>query len=165
MSQCELCGCTAFTKTDDYYVCQQCGSRYTKNQLNVENLLSQNSRKNSSGGIYILITIIILAIIVVPQLDRFGLNIDDIKDSIATVTKKEPTVRIEATLSGYDIHIICNDSYNLVEVEVTAYDKNKNIVDKETLQGKNYKKGSTYKLQYTPSIGVILKTDNFIQVA
>ena len=64
MVNCELCGSTSFIKEGEYYVCQKCGSKFTKEQLQFENPF--NNTKRSGGGASLLILIIILGLFALP---------------------------------------------------------------------------------------------------
>ena len=73
----------------------------------------------------------------------------DFKQQITEIIKQKPTVTCQETLTGFDFYINCNDNYSYVELEITFFDKNNNIVKTEILTGTNYKKGNTYVLSYT----------------
>lgn len=77
------------------------------------------------------------------------------------IYKSAPKITGEQRLDGIDISIYCTDDYNLVEVKVTLYDDNDKVLDTETLQGRNYSKGNTYKLQYRPSLSTMWNASSY----
>lgn len=67
---------------------------------------------------------------------------------ISSITKTEPSVTSDNTLTGIKINVYANDNYSEVCIKIVLYDRNKAILKEENLVGNNYKKGNTYALMY-----------------
>ena len=175
MAKCELCGCTAFIKNGDCFICKSCGTQYKKDDLlkektqtpyYIEETIIENKKDNSNAaGCFIAILVMLIAIslsVILPNIDKIKDKFDNNNNTstFTEITKKAPTVTSTQTLNGFDYKIFCNDDYSLVELTIEVYDKNNNILHTETLQGRNYTQGNTYVLSYEMPLNLILKAEN-----
>lgn len=173
IAQCELCGCKAFTKDNEYFVCQQCNSKYKKEDLiDVTNSapeshiakdnIAQPQKDNTEGKGCLITLIVCIAILLLMCLPLIKEISNDRKKegnntSIYTeITKIKPTVKSVETLTGFDYEIYCNDNYDIVEITVKVMDEEGAIIHTETLQGFNYTKGNTYILSFEAPLEIIL---------
>lgn len=175
IAQCELCGCKAFTKDNEYFVCQQCNSKYKKEDLlgttntyptpvsNITKVDITRAQKNNREGLGCLLVLVVCIItLLLPCVPLIKEISDDRKKegnntSIYTeITKIKPNVRTVETLTGFDYEIYCNDNYDIVEITVKVMDEEGAIIHTETLQGFNYTKGNTYILSFEAPLEIIL---------
>ena len=181
MAKCELCGGTAFTKEGEFYICHGCGSRFKKEDLIMDTPVQTESGQESepaetkssedSGGcagvfmtfLGVMLLVVLSILIATGGLEGcdIPISISEVKDSIGVATKTKPSVSASESLSGLVFSVNANDDYELVEIEVTVYDKDGAVIDIETLQGYNYKKGGVYKLTYEYPLEMLLRINRY----
>lgn len=91
-----------------------------------------------------------------------GQYYDDETNGDYNIFKSAPQISGEQRIDGVDISVYCTDNYDLVEVKITIYDENDTVLDTQTLQGRNFSKGNTYKLAYRPSLSTMWNADHYI---
>lgn len=151
----------------------------TNNNLTPENKSPQNEQNDSHGCLMSIIAVVAVGLIIFlvlyfavfkPMKDNASNNTnvsgsgqyyDDDDNHDYNIFKTAPEISGEQRLDGIDVSVYCKDDYKLVEIKITLYDKNDAVLDTETLQGRNYSKGNTYKLPYRPSFSTMLQASKY----
>ena len=151
----------------------------TNNSLTPKNKSPQNKQKDSHGCLIYIVAIIIVCLVIFlimyfavfkpmkenasdnTNISGSGQYYNDDDNHDYNIFKTAPEISGEQRLDGIDISIYCPDNYDLVEVKITVYDKNDAVLDTETLQGRNFSKGNTYKLTYRPSLSTMWNAEYY----
>lgn len=144
-----------------------------------KNEFSANTQHKSHGCLIAILTLVVICAVIfitlyftvinpisknnsnAPDISGSGQYYDDETNGDYNIFKSAPQISGEQRIDGVDISVYCTDNYDLVEVKITIYDENDTVLDTQTLQGRNFSKGNTYKLAYRPSISTMWNADYY----
>ena len=159
--KCANCGAEL---KENFKHCPNCGNSTTQTNQPTTVIIEEEKKGSCLGDFlkFILVVFVIIAILVIAYGISESCSKDNDKPSVSTtITKVEPTLSSESTLTGIKIYVKANDNYEEVNIKVNAKDSNGNIIKTFTLTGYNYSKGNTYTLSKDLSLSEMLSINSF----
>ena len=121
-----------------------------------ENERNEKSTENGKAGCAISIVVFLAILGAILAVVFVMAKRNPTGEGISSITKSQPTLTIDNTMSGVKVNVYAVDNYTEVCVKIKCYDNNGSIVKEENLIGSNYRKGNTYALVYTFSLSEVL---------
>lgn len=129
------------------------------NQSNQNEAANAKMRENRWKTIIFLFALLFIVFIMVIISVNKNLNSgSDKKTSVITqITKVQPDVEMQQTLTGIDFLVTANDDYDIVEVSYELLNSSGNVYVSNKLSQTNLRKGRTYTLTKTFDLSDMLK--------